>query len=76
MKKILLSKDYRFMMKFIKPKLKNVSENATNFSLMDEKSILAKSSSILVKKNSKLNLDDKFKLLIGMMEEDLRKNFE
>jgi hypothetical protein len=77
LKKILLSKDNRFMIKFIKLKLKNVSENVPpNYSGLDQKSILAKSSSNFMKQNSTMNLDCKSKILIEMMEEDVRKNFE
>ena len=75
MKKILLSKDDRYMIKFIKPKLKEVSGNFSNFFEIYEKSFRALQSNN-IKPNSSINIDEKKKILIKMMEENVRKYFE
>lgn len=74
-KKVLFNKDYRFMMKFVHPKLKSELKYVNNYSGLDNRSIL--NNSMLAKQNLKLNSgDEKYQLLIQMMQEDYRKNFE
>ena len=73
MKKVLLSKDIRLMMKLIKPKLKTIPENVSNYTGIDGKTTLSKNSCNFIKQNSNVNLNEKFKILIGMMEEDVKK---
>jgi len=75
MKKILLSKDDRYMIKFIKPKLKEVSTNFKNYFEIYEKLFQALQSNN-IQPNSSVNLDGKKKILIEMMEENVRKYFE
>ena len=77
MKKILLSKDDRYMIKFIKPKLKEASGNFTNYFQVYEKSFYELQNN-KIKQNSSVNLDgnDKKKFLIEMMEKNVRKYFE
>ena len=75
MKKILLSKDDRYMIKFIRPKLKDVYQKFSNYYDNYEKS-LHNLQTRNIKPNTSLNLDDKNKIMIEMMEEHVRKYFE
>ena len=52
MKKILLSKEYRFMMKLIKPSLKKTSDESQNNFQLDDRINLSKSNISLIKQNS------------------------
>ena len=77
-KKILLSKDNRYMLKLIKPKLKNLSKNGnfSNYFEIYEKSLNTLISTNLIRTNQTLKLDEKNKVLKEMMEEDVRKYFD
>jgi hypothetical protein len=75
LKKILLNKDHRRLMKLIKPKLINEGEREYRQTKLDYESILSNSISYLERQNFQ-PLDDKTKLLINMMEKDLRHVFD